>query len=482
MNDEDDDVVWVSAEELEELERAVALAEEQSRDRGWQVPLAWSVPVELELKSEGGRSLQNGGHVVRTLCTEVVSETYLMLYRNHAVASVLHQVHAELCKEDTSQDRSLRGGWEWVEGGLRVRLELLSMVRERVERLGHRMDAPPRRYVDVLHRYVRSLAEPDVKWCTVAARLPDVMKERLRGFQRDGITEGVKRDGRIMLADEMGLGKSVQALGIALFFREDWPLLIMCPASLRDCWLETFHQWVPCECIPSERIILVSSGKDHSILMRAANRRHTRRDPWDVPTSVDVVIVSYDSVAQYLEDLVSLDFNVVIADESHNLKNWETVRFQICSPLIARARRRILISGTPALGRPAELFTQLSLLDPSTFCSFAEFSNRYCPESSHGCKGVRNVDELRTLLSVFMIRRLKKEVEHLPPKCRSFVVVSANPSALRNLSEKKSNLALPTTSAERSGIYRTLHFMTGLAKLPGVVVRNPFPHHLLGHA
>jgi SWI/SNF-related matrix-associated actin-dependent regulator 1 of chromatin subfamily A len=43
--------------------------------------------------------------------------------------------------------------------------------------------------------------------------------------------------GRILLADEMGLGKSITSLAIMAHYRtNDWPLLILCPASLRYTW------------------------------------------------------------------------------------------------------------------------------------------------------------------------------------------------------------------------------------------------------
>jgi SNF2 family DNA or RNA helicase len=39
--------------------------------------------------------------------------------------------------------------------------------------------------------------------------------------------------GRILLADEMGLGKTVTSLAIMTYYMKEWPLLILCPASLR---------------------------------------------------------------------------------------------------------------------------------------------------------------------------------------------------------------------------------------------------------
>lgn len=47
---------------------------------------------------------------------------------------------------------------------------------------------------------------------------------------------GVQNGGRILIADEMGLGKSVQALGLAFYYRTEWPLLIVTPSSVKGSW------------------------------------------------------------------------------------------------------------------------------------------------------------------------------------------------------------------------------------------------------
>lgn len=53
------------------------------------------------------------------------------------------------------------------------------------------------------------------------------------------------REGRCLVADEMGTGKTLQALAIMSCYREDWPLLIVVPASLRLVWAENVEQWLP---------------------------------------------------------------------------------------------------------------------------------------------------------------------------------------------------------------------------------------------
>lgn len=48
----------------------------------------------------------------------------------------------------------------------------------------------------------------------------------------------ISRKGRILLADDMGLGKTVQSICIAAYYRQQWPLLIVCPSSVRLMWKE----------------------------------------------------------------------------------------------------------------------------------------------------------------------------------------------------------------------------------------------------
>jgi SWI/SNF-related matrix-associated actin-dependent regulator 1 of chromatin subfamily A len=47
---------------------------------------------------------------------------------------------------------------------------------------------------------------------------------------------GVKNFGRLLLGDEMGVGKTIQALGICAAYYSEWPVLIICPATLKYNW------------------------------------------------------------------------------------------------------------------------------------------------------------------------------------------------------------------------------------------------------
>ena len=68
----------------------------------------------------------------------------------------------------------------------------------------------------------------------------------------------MQRRGRILLADDMGLGKTIQALAIASAYQNDWPLLIVCPSSVRYSWRSAIFRWLPS--VPEEDVIVITSG------------------------------------------------------------------------------------------------------------------------------------------------------------------------------------------------------------------------------
>ncbi|XP_067348920.1 DNA annealing helicase and endonuclease ZRANB3 isoform X1 [Channa argus] len=252
----------------------------------------------------------------------------------------------------------------------------------------------------------------DTRWSQQLSRLPPKLLQRLMPFQREGVEFALCSNGRCMIADEMGLGKTVQAIAVACAFRQEWPLLVVVPSSLKYPWIEELERWIP-ELQPGD-INLVES-KSHIMGI----------------TSSKVTVLGYGLLTTDARPLVEAlsrqRFAVVVVDESHYLKSRNAARTKILVPLIQTAKRAILLTGTPALGRPEELFMQIDALYPKRFGTWTDYAKKYC--NAHyryfgrrrqwDCRGASNLEELHQKLSQIMIRRLKAEVlTQLPPKIR----------------------------------------------------------------
>ncbi|KAG7315354.1 hypothetical protein KOW79_021442 [Hemibagrus wyckioides] len=242
--------------------------------------------------------------------------------------------------------------------------------------------------------------------------LPEKLEKRLLPFQRHGVKFALSRAGRCLIADEMGLGKTVQAISVAYLYRHEWPLLIVVPSSLKYPWIEELERWLP-ELRPDD-INLVESKAD---IMGISQSK--------------VTVLGYglltNDAQSLVETLKKQRFGVVIVDESHYLKSRNAARTKILVPVIQNAKRAILLTGTPALGRPEELFMQIDALYPRRFGTWSDYAKKYCnahyrffgSRRQWDCRGASHLDELHQRLSEIMIRRLKAEVlTQLPAKIR----------------------------------------------------------------
>lgn len=134
--------------------------------------------------------------------------------------------------------------------------------------------------------------------------------------------------------------------------------------------------------------------------------------------------------------LMEKKFGFLILDESHALKNHKTKSSEAAIRLAKIAKRVVLLTGTPALSRPSELFSQLELID-SKFFTFREYSIRYCAAKQNtfgwDTSGQSNLNELNVILKrKFMIRRTKEDVEfELGEKSRETILL--DPSKVWNM-------------------------------------------------
>mmetsp|Transcript_457 Transcript_457/g.1105 ORF Transcript_457/g.1105 Transcript_457/m.1105 type:complete len:1145 (-) Transcript_457:220-3654(-) len=242
--------------------------------------------------------------------------------------------------------------------------------------------------------------------------------DMLMPFQRQGVAFAVKKcNGRALIGDEMGLGKTVQAIGFALAFRKEWPLLIITPSSVKLNWADELEQWAP----------TLQPGEINVIKSRSF--------PGDLKKPVTIITYGMFARGSKVVDAIEAQkFRVVVVDESHYLKNSTAIRTQKISPILKQARRVALLSGTPALARPIELWTQVHALRPDIFPKYREFTNRFCNPTRRpwgmDYNGASNLEELHEKLQGLLVRRQKRNVlRQLPPKRRQLLRLDVAPGA-----------------------------------------------------
>eukprot|EP00250_Pteridium_aquilinum_P008253 c17804_g2_i1 orf=317-2359(-) len=274
-----------------------------------------------------------------------------------------------------------------------------------------------------------SLTMPDLR--ERYENIPLELEKRLLPFQRDGVKFALQHGGRSLIADEMGLGKTLQAIAFTTCFVDEWPVLVITPSSLRLHWAAMISQWL--NVCPEEILVVMSqcygSNREGFKIVQASGSKGLRLDG-------QFNIVSYELVSKLQDEIMQTDFKIIIADEAHYLKNAQAKRTLACVPLLQRSKYSLLLTGTPALSRPIELYKQLEALQPGTFKNVHEYGKRYCMGGHFGVyQGASNCEELHGLMKfTVMIRRLKKDVlSELPLKRRQQIYLSLDEKGLKQM-------------------------------------------------
>jgi SWI/SNF-related matrix-associated actin-dependent regulator 1 of chromatin subfamily A len=134
-------------------------------------------------------------------------------------------------------------------------------------------------------------------------------------------------------------------------------LLIVTNATTRDFWANEINN------------LLSNAIEPHEVCVV-----HKTNEPLN---HAKIVIMSYAGLGGNFDELMKMNFGVVIFDESHNLKNSKAKQTVNAKKISASAHRIICITGTPALSRPAEIYPQLEIISKK-FPKFREFGDRYC--------------------------------------------------------------------------------------------------------
>ncbi|KAI9053366.1 hypothetical protein LZ554_002325 [Drepanopeziza brunnea f. sp. 'monogermtubi'] len=254
-------------------------------------------------------------------------------------------------------------------------------------------------------------------------RIPFLLRGTLREYQHYGLewlaglyaqnTNGI-------LADEMGLGKTIQTIALLAHLaceHEVWgPHLVIVPTSVMLNWEMEFKKWCP-----GFKILTYYGNQEE---------RKKKRQGWKTEDTWNVCITSYQLVIQDQQVFKRRQWHYMILDEAHNIKNFNSLRWQ--TMLNFNTRARLLITGTPLQNNLTELWSLLYFLMPSDgsgqgvagFADLKEFQDWFKKPSEqileHGREQMDDeskaiISKLHRLLRPYLLRRLKADVEKQMP-------------------------------------------------------------------
>ncbi|KAL7704882.1 SNF2/RAD54 related DNA helicase [Lotmaria passim] len=248
--------------------------------------------------------------------------------------------------------------------------------------------------------------------------IPVELFRALKKHQLDGVKRALQLGGRVLFADDMGVGKTLQAVATVAALRA-YPLLIVCPSAIKFMWADQIEQYLH-EHVHVDEIHIINGAND------ALNRNAQPK----------VVLISYHMAAVLESQLLRREWRCVVCDESHILhtstSGSDAAYTRAVTAIGRRAPYCLLLSGTPALSSPFDIYNQIDTIRPGLLGpTRLHFAMRYCHITFTPFLRVgesTRPTEVSTLLSTCcMIRRLKNDVLELPVKSRVVLRVADRP-------------------------------------------------------
>lgn len=310
-------------------------------------------------------------------------------------------------------------GWRWD----KLSLSWCVAERERAAPFAEYAVGPAKTRLDAFIK-ARHDAVSDSYALDAVLAVPAPEGKVYRPYQLAGISYMAARR-NVLNADAPRLGKTIQTIGVInlglppvvprdVKFR----VLIVCPAGVKINWLREWKKWA------------VNNDLSCGIVSGSVN------------PDTDVLIINYDILNRHHDQLMVVEWDYVIFDEAHRLKNARSARTKYCIGNVdvpgeptggyRFKRARIFLTGTPIKTRPVDLWPLVRCCDPNGLGRrFWDFVQRYCDaqkvDGAWDFTGASNMEELqRRLRSTCMIRREKKDVVAEIPAIRETIVFPAD--------------------------------------------------------
>ncbi|GME23191.1 Snf2 family helicase [Neofusicoccum parvum] len=256
---------------------------------------------------------------------------------------------------------------------------------------------------------------------TMKTPVPALFRGKLRPYQHEGLDwlAGLYAgDTNGILADEMGLGKTIQTIALLAHLAVEkgvWgPHLVVVPTSVMLNWEMEIKKFCP--------------GFKVLAYYGSIEERKRKRQGWMNDDMWNVVITSYQLILHDAAAFKKRSWHYLILDEAHNIKNFQTQRWQTL--LTFKTSKRLLLTGTPLQNNLQELWSLLFFLMPSGddgnggFAALSNFTTALARPANQildqgrqelDAEAQATVKQLHEVLRPYLLRRLKADVEKQMP-------------------------------------------------------------------
>jgi len=307
--------------------------------------------------------------------------------------------------------------------------------------------------------------------------LPAGLKANLRSYQVEGfkwLNNMRQMKLGACLADDMGLGKTLQTLSILMqhisekngeqesdshessgqldLFSADnkngnsSPSIVIMPASLLHNWEDEIKKFTPAI------KYLRYTGQQRDEMLVKFNK-------------VDLVLTTYGTIRNDIDDLEKRNFEYLILDESQVIKNPGSKIARSVQKL--QSNHRINLSGTPIENSLIDLWSQMNFLNKGLLGDLT-FFKRYFAKPIEKNNNAEKQEKLQLLIRPFILRRTKSQVEkELPELNEEFVYCEMSDEQKQLYLEEKSRIRNHILqSIEERGLKKSgVTILQGLSKL-----------------
>ncbi|ROT38337.1 putative TBP associated factor [Sodiomyces alkalinus F11] len=257
-------------------------------------------------------------------------------------------------------------------------------------------------------------------------KIPVAIKAELRSYQQEGVNwlhflnkyhlHGI-------LCDDMGLGKTLQTICIVASDHHQraeefaktgasdvrrLPSLIVCPPTLSGHWQQEIQTYAPFLSVTA----YVGPPAERKAMKESLDK-------------TDIVVTSYDVCRNDVDVLVRYNWNYVVLDEGHLIKNPKA-KISLAVKRLP-SNHRLILTGTPIQNNVLELWSLFDFLMPGFLGAEKVFLDRFAKpiaasrfskaSSKEQEAGALAIEALHKQVLPFLLRRLKEEVlNDLPPK------------------------------------------------------------------